>query len=265
MIYPKTTLQNPYYFIKDKVLYNISNQQDTNNEHTSSGYCGVHKVTYVTQVKKVEKGHVWLDLHGDLQTASGTGDYPVSTGKLNVITCSGVFPYFTVTYDKTNVPAGQGRIIKTYWLQHLIQDGDKVDERGKFVMNEKHGTSYLNVFKEEMKEAVKSAIIGGATIEQLYSMFPLYFFSGQPDETKTTKVTDNSGKLVDATYNTSTVAISANELWQLIYEALDEKVRAYANNCLKPHGKKVKDSVTFITQNNVEDINAAPTQEPQGD
>ena len=258
MIYPKTTLQNPYYFIKDKVLYNISNQQDTNNEHTSSEGCGVHKVTYKTELKKVEKGQVYLDLHGDLQTANEDTNYSVSTGKLNETACKNVFPYFTVTYNKKNVPAGQGRIIKTYWLQHLIQDGDKVDERGKFAMNEKHGNSYLDAFKKEMKEAVKSAIIGGATIEQLYSIFPLWFFSGQPD--KTTKVTDNNGNLVDATYNTSTVAISEEDLWTLIYEALDEKVRAYANNCLKPHGKKVKDGVKFITSDNVQDINATPTQ-----
>lgn len=264
MIYPKTTLQNPYYFIKDKVLYNISNQQDTNNEHTSSGYCGVHKVTYKTETKRVEKGHVYLDLNGNLQTAAEDGDYQVSTGKLNETECKKVFPYFTVTYYKKNPgKEEEGIITKIYWLQYLIQDGDKVDNNGKFTINTNHGSTYLNVFKEEMKEAVKSAIIGGATIEQLYSMFPLYFFSGQSG--KTTKVTDNNGKLVDVTYNTSDVAISANELWQLIYEALDEKVRAYANNCLKPHEKKVKDSVTFITQNNVEDINAAPTQEPQGD
>ena len=177
-----------------------------------------------------------------------------------------VFPYFTVTYNKTNPAEGEeGTITKIYWLQYLIQDGDKVDNNGKFVMNTNHGTSYLNVFKEEMNEAVKSAIIAGATIEQLYSMFPLYFFDGQDNKTKTTRVTDNNGKLVDAMYVTSNVVINESELWALIYEALDEKVRAYANNCLKPHGKKVKDSVKFITSNNVEDINAAPTQEQEGD
>ena len=263
MIYPKTTLQNPYYFIKDKVLYNISNQQDTNNEHTSSQGCGVHKVTYITETKKVEKGQVYLNLHGDLQTAADDTNYSVSTGKLDETECQKVFPYFTVTYNKTNPAEGEeGTITKTYWLQHLIQDGDKV-VNNKFVINEKHGTTYSDAFKKEMKEAVKSAIIGGATIEQLYSMFPLYFFSGQPN--KTTKVTDNSGKLVDATYNTSTVAISERDLWTLIYEALDEKVRAYANNCLKPYKKKVKDSVKFITSDNVQDINATPTQEAGGD
>lgn len=90
-----------------------------------------------------------------------------------------------------------------------------------------------------------------------------YLFCEQ--DNKTTRVTDNNGNLVDAMYVTSNVVINESELWTLIYEALDEKVRAYANNCLKPHEKKVKDSVKFITSDNVEDINVTPTQGTEGD
>lgn len=133
MITPKTTLDNPYYFIKDKVVYEISKDNGGDSD------CAQHKVTYLTESKPLKKGDTYYDLHGDMKKAEADGNYNVKKEEIDIEENKKIFPYFYVT---TALSEGSDRTYGLYvfnrdyfWLQSFISDGDTLDNSGKFWMN----------------------------------------------------------------------------------------------------------------------------------
>jgi len=246
MIIPKLTLDNPYYFIQDGTLFQISNTQDKDN-------CGTHKVTYVTEEKELNVGDSYYDLHGDyvkITEASSSGKYDVKTNSLDKAACASVFPSFTVTYvDKDNK-----QHTRYYWLQDMIKPGDKFTE--SFAP---HGadqnTTYITLFQDDLKNAIKEMAKKGVSIDSIKKSMPMYCFNVSAlssDDLKKTTMIEN-GKTIEVTYQSNTLGLNLTDtsLNTLIYEALNEDVVKYANQKLLPYQKKIKPNVKLISSSNV--------------
>ena len=251
MIQPKTTLSNYYYFFNDNIVFDIKNYNDEDK-------CGKHKVTYLTEGKKVEKGHNYIDLHGDFQKAETEGTYQVSTGKLDEAECAKVFPHFNVNYQDSE----GNQYTVYYWLQNLIKDGDKLQD-GRFVMNETHGGNYLTVFEKSIDETIAEYAKSGLTVEQIMRKMPKYCFSAITAEDEKTTFEINKthiykdGKKIEVSYVNVTGLSSRNAdyVMGIVYNAIDEQTKDFANEKLKVHGKKLDENATLISKNNVVNIN----------
>lgn len=186
-------LENFYYYLSegDKgVVYEISYVQDKDK-------CGKHLVTYMTEPKELTEGAYYYDLHGDKQKVEEAGTYQVKKedGSLDLEACKSVFPYVEVKYYKAlrdprtgaYVKDGQGNYVKDtetlyidmYWYQDRIQDGDTVDDNGKFVMKPDHhvfddSQTYIDDVESATWNTVTSLILSGADDDRLYSTAPLY-------------------------------------------------------------------------------------------
>ena len=186
-------LENFYYYLSegDKgVVYEISYVQDKDK-------CGKHLVTYMTEPKELTAGAYYYDLHGDKQKVEEAGTYQVKKedGSLDLEACKSVFPYVEVKYYKAlrdprtgaYIKDGQGNYVKDtetlyidmYWYQDRIQDGDTVDENGKFVMKPDHhvyedSQTYIDDVESATWSTVTSLIMSGADDDRLYSTAPLY-------------------------------------------------------------------------------------------
>ena len=127
MIRYTTTLKNPYYFIADNILFNISEKQDADK-------CGQHLVTYKQSVDKdnnpifktVKNGGYYLDEHHNkLINESGSEIMvPLYGDKVDDEECEKIFPNFKIGYYML-----ENGILKyeyiTYYLQDLIAVGDR--------------------------------------------------------------------------------------------------------------------------------------------
>ena len=107
---PRNKLNNPYYFVKDGVIFKINVTNDYKDP------CGKHYVTYVTEEKQVEKGQSYINNKGDYVVAETTGTVNVSTGRVDEATCATTFPYFKVTDTDSNE--------YYFWLDNFIEKGD---------------------------------------------------------------------------------------------------------------------------------------------
>lgn len=251
MIQPKTTLNNYYYFINGNIVFDIKNYNDQDG-------CGVHKVTYLTEPKVIEEGHHYTDLHGDVQTAETEGTYQVSTGNLNETECAKVFPHFMVNYHDRE----GNQYVVYYWLQNLIKDGDKL-QSNKFVMNTTHGAGYLNVFEDSIDETIANYAKNGYTLEQIMNMMPKYCFNPITVEDEETTFEINKtyiykdGRKIEVRYvNAMGIAMRTPEyVMDIIYAAINEQTKEFANKKLKVHDKKLNDNIVIVDKNNVVDIN----------
>lgn len=143
MNFPTNKLKNPYYFVEDNVIYDISDKQDADN-------CGKHLVTYKTASLNgsdkvfVKKGNKYINANGTQTVAPSDGYYPVSTGQIDVDANKTVFPWICLNY-KTDVKSPTRQ--EYLWLDYLIDDGDRFDGNN-FVMNKKHAPVIsLNSYK----------------------------------------------------------------------------------------------------------------------
>ena len=128
MIQGNKNLQNPYYFIKDNVIFKISNSNDEND------ICGKHYKTFDTETADVQKGQKYTDLHGDKQTATEDGQQNVSKGTdtttQTINANKEMFPYYEITYTY------DGQTYKSlFWLDKFIETGDKTETTGKKFKN----------------------------------------------------------------------------------------------------------------------------------
>lgn len=239
VIYPQKDLSNPYYFIKNKVLFKISYDKGGDED------CASHKVTYKTKDTVLKKGDNYYDLHGDLKTASENGNYAVKTKDIDCAQSSSVFPYFSVEYDKT----GQDSLVKYYWLQSLINDGDTVDDNGKFLINAhtKGYIDYVDLFRKAFIDQLTQDIKNGATKNGVKTKYPHYFFKNC--EYKTSDGYEYNGKV------NNFAPLTDEEIDNIIIDALNAKAVAYSNNILKAQNLKFKNSnIKLITKDNTESI-----------
>ena len=117
----RTNLQNPFYFIKDGIIFNIQ------GSNTEKDECGKHYKTFDTESVELKKGTYYNDKNGNVKIAEDDGTFEVGlkTDKKpeTIAANKAVFPYFDVTYRY--VQSGNEETV-TYWLDDLITDGDKI-------------------------------------------------------------------------------------------------------------------------------------------
>ena len=150
------------------------------------------------------------------------------------------FPCFTVTYKK-----GEETKIQYYWLQDMISDGDKYTSN-KFTMNT-HGetdATYLSVFQKAFTEEIKDYIKRGRSIKNIKSNFPHYCFATHDYE-------DSHGFKYDTV--TGFTPLTDEQLQEFIIEVTNASIITYANSLLTKNKLQVKENVTLLTKDNVEE------------
>lgn len=241
MITCSTTLENPFYFIKDNVLYEINDKQDEYNR-------GVHLVTYLTETKVLSKGEKYKDLHNDEQIVEEDGEYQVSTNKIDVEECKKVFPYHILTFEDDN----NNEFDVVLWLQNFIKDGDTF-KNGAFKTS--YGTSYDACFMLYFSKEVENLLEKEMTISQILQKIPYYVFN--PNgliENKITIDTEDGRKKVTYKRCKHGITISIVSIKQMILYIVTDKTIAYANSLLQKYGMKLKEESINITNDNVEDL-----------
>lgn len=246
MTFPNNKLKNPYYFIKNNIVYEISDKQDADN-------CGQHYVTYqVTSLDGddkvfVKNGDKYLDANGTPTIAQSDGYYPVSTGKLDIEANKAVFPWICVKYKEN---ATDTEIQEAYfWLDYLIDDGDTFDGT-MFIMNSNHAPedgSYIEYYKATVLAQIGLFYANGYTDTEIKRNFPDYMFAEEYGENITensvANITINGKKayLVDVTTSAEDVEITISEedMINAFYTYCNEQVVAYANRLLKRVNKKL--------------------------
>lgn len=241
MITCSTTLENPFYFIKDNVLYEINDKQDEYNR-------GVHLVTYLTETKVLSKGEKYKDLHNDEQTAVSDGEYQVSTNKIDVEECKKVFPYHILTFEDDN----NNEFDVIIWLQNFIKDGDTL-KNGAF--DTSYATSYDACFVLYFSKEIESLLERDMTINQILNKIPYYVFNpnGLIQE-KITIDTEDGRKKVTYKSCSHGFTVSIVNIKQWILNVVTDKTITYANSLLQKYGMKLKEESIEITNDNVEDL-----------
>lgn len=234
------TLTNFYYFLSegDKgVVYEISYAQDKDK-------CGKHLVTYITESKDLVKGEYYYDLHGDKQKAEEDDTYEVKKedGSLNLDACKNIFPYIETKYYKAKkdengkyIKDGQGNYVKdtetlysdTYWYQDKIEDGDTVDENGKFVMKKDHAVfvdseTYIDDVVTANWESIVNIILSGADDKKMKDILPAYTFKGEWIDRFGTHIFI---KDVTSSEETADLDFSQEKITNAISEVVQEKVK----------------------------------------
>ena len=184
----RTNLQNPFYFIKDGIIFNIQGSNAEKDE------CGKHYKTFDTESVELKKGTYYNDKNGNVNIAEDDGTFEVAlkTDKKpeTIAANKAVFPYFDVTYHY--VQSGNEETV-TYWLDDLITDGDKITitndtvgptrlrlpEYVSFVNKTVHGTEgdyeipYVEYYMKKCLDKLANDVINGMSLEQLAKNNPL--------------------------------------------------------------------------------------------
>ena len=174
----RTNLQNPFYFIKDDIIFNIQ------GSNTEKDECGKHYKTFDTELAELKKGTYYNDKNGNVKIAEDDGTIEVGLRTDNkpetIAANKAVFPYFDVTYRY--VPSNEEEAVKeetvTYWLDDLIADGDKIsknngDDSVSFVNKSVHGNEgeqeipYVKYYKNKCLDKLANDVVNGMSIEQL--------------------------------------------------------------------------------------------------
>ena len=184
----RTNLQNPFYFIKDGIIFNIQGSNAEKDE------CGKHYKTFDTESVELKKGTYYNDKNGNVKIAEDDGTFEVAlkTDKKpeTIAANKAVFPYFDVTYHY--VQSGNEETV-TYWLDDLITDGDKISNNNgavelttrtvsnsvRFVNKIVHGTEgdyeipYVEYYMKKCLDKLANDVINGMSLEQLAKNNPL--------------------------------------------------------------------------------------------
>lgn len=173
----RTNLQNPFYFIKDGIIFNIQGSNAEKDE------CGKHYKTFDTESVELKKGTYYNDKNGNVNIAEDNGTFEVAlkTDKKpeTIAANKAVFPYFDVTYHY--VQSGNEETV-TYWLDDLITDGDKITIKNDYVSFAKktvHGTEgdyeipYVEYYMKKCLDKLANDVINGMSLEQLAKNNPL--------------------------------------------------------------------------------------------
>lgn len=237
---PRNKLNNPYYFVKDGVIFRIN---VTNDEKDP---CGKHYVSYVLDPESsVNPGQQYINVNGDYVIATTDATGVVSTGKVDEATSASKFPYFKIT--DTN---GNDHYL---WLDNFIRTGD-VYKSNKFkkTVHTEEGESTAVDFAQDyvnsVKRAIATAMVGGTSFNAAKASYPSYLFAVANDEItingKTVTIAANG---VKASYSISSLpVIKESDVQTEIMAVVNDKVIDYANGLLMNVDKKVKSDVTTL-------------------
>lgn len=258
MIDYKATLDNPFYFISDGILFKISNTQDQDK-------CGKHKVTYNPLLdsdkqpltKDVKKDEIYLDEHHDEQKASADGTKTVYGNELNHTECAKTFPHFEVNYTYTQGTDENQTTTPVqihYYLQSMIEVGDKFTNN-TFVRNNVHTSEndvdYITEFQNSIKKDIKDYAESGYTLEQIKNLVPHWYLTSNIDEEF--KIYGKKMKFVSVSSNIT--QMTDEQLMDEIYKAINDLSVKFIDNKLSNYGKKLKrdneDKVIIVTKNSV--------------
>ena len=246
---PRTKLHNPYYYVKDsvvfKISYNLDNAEDT---------CAKHYVTFETESKTMKKGQYYTDLHGDRQKATADGSVNISTGELNLTECKKAFPYITFTY--TVEGNDEDTFTEVLWFDNAIKVGDKISSN-RFVKTI-HGETespkdFAKAYKDEVLASIAESITKGLSIEDAKKAHPAYLFASNTFNYNKKKVTRTS---ISSSAAANTFPIKDTEITTAVITLINTKSTNYANEMLDNIDKKVKDTdnYTLINSSNITDI-----------
>lgn len=246
---PRTKLHNPYYYVKDnvvfKISYNLDNAEDT---------CAKHYVTFETESKTMKKGQYYTDLHGDRQKATADGSVNVSTGELNLTECKKAFPYITFTY--TVEGNDEDTFTEVLWFDNAIKAGDKISSNRfvKTIHGETESTKdFAKAYKDEVLASVAESVTKGLSIEDAKKAHPAYLFQSNTFNYNKKKVTRSS---ISSSAAANTFPIKDPEITTSVINLINAKSTNYANEMLDNIDKKVKDTdnYTLINSSNITDI-----------
>lgn len=245
---PRNKLNNPYYFVKDDVIFKI------NVTNYDSDPCGKHYVTYVTESKEVKKGQTYINENGDYVVAASTTDYDVSTGKINEATCANTFPYFKIVgKDDSEEPK---EYTYYFWLDNFIEAGD-VYKSSKFMKTVHEGDTestidFAQYYVDTVKKNIATAIAGGTSFDTAKGSYPSYLFANKGDKITVNgkEITVNNTNGITTSYKKTGLTlpiISEDGIQTDVLKAIDEKTIEYANGMLKNIEKQVKKAETGNT------------------
>ena len=246
---PRTKLHNPYYYVKDnvvfKISYNLDNAEDT---------CAKHYVTFETESKTMKKGQYYTDLHGDRKKVTADGTVNVSTGELDLTECKTAFPYITFTYkvDGNN----EDTFTEVLWFDNAIKVGDKISSNRfvKTIHGETESTKdFALVYKDEVLAAIAESVTKGLSIEDAKKAHPAYLFVSNTFNYNKKKVTRSS---ISSSAVANTFPIKDPEITTAVINLINAKSTNYANGMLDNIDKKVKDTDDYklINSSNITDI-----------
>ena len=211
MIYPSEIIKKLYYFVTDKVIYEISSRNDTDGCGISAGF----------------------NADGSIKTNSEL---------------AAIFPYIKLTYTtyKEDGSVNKSGQEKYLWLQDYIKDGDGYEDGVFKCKKDLHGDDsetfvarYIKKVKNEINEYIKN----GYSVQSIRNMFPKYF-SGVPyDDFMDEKVTVTATSL-----GSNDIILNNTNINKLYEDVAKQEATNSANRILNCNGKKVK-NLTLTTEN----------------
>ena len=249
---PRTKVYNPYYYVKDGVIYRISSTLSN-----PSDSCAKHYVVFETEPKELKKGYVYLDLNGNNVKAESDGTYNVSTGKLNNTECAKVFPYISVT------DAGEDSTVYYNWLDNFISVGDtKSTKFEKTLHGETEDTvDFAKYYIDTVKTEIAENMINGTSFDDAKKKHPSYLFAKKNDEI-TIDGKDVKVSSMKASYQTAALTlpiISEDGLESIIIDIINRETIECANSMLNNIGKEVNPGTSetptkLITSSNIRSL-----------
>ncbi|MBQ3944283.1 MAG: hypothetical protein II670_01565 [Alphaproteobacteria bacterium] len=249
---PKTKLHNPYYYVKDNVVFKISYNLDN-----AEDACAKHYVTFETESKTMKKGQYYTDLHGDRKKVTADGTVNVSTGNLNLTECEKAFPYIAFTYKVEG--NDDDTFTDVLWFDNAIKVGDKIST-GRFektIHGETESTKdFAKVYKDEVLASIAESVTKGLSIEDAKKAHPEYLFISNTFNYNKKKVTRTSISSSGDTTALKVFPIKEEDITTAVITLINTKATNYANGMLDNVDKKVKDTdnYTLINSSNITDI-----------
>jgi len=249
---PRTKLHNPYYYVKDNVVFKISYNLDKEDDA-----CAKHYVTFETESKTMKKGQYYTDLHGDRQKATADGSVNVSTGELNLTECKKAFPYITFTYKVDG--NDEETFTEVLWFDNAIKVGDKISSNRfeKTIHGKTESTKdFAIAYKDEVLAAIAESVTKGSSIENAKKAHPAYLFKSNKFNYNKKKVTRSSISSSGDSTTLKVFPIEDTDITTAVINLINTKATNYANGMLDNVDKKVKDTdnYTLINSSNITDI-----------
>lgn len=240
MIYPQN-LVNYFYFISEEggIVFDILTANNKDG-------CGVHLVKYETKPQVLEEGDKYLDDTNTKQTVETAGTYQVSTGKINKEANSTIFPCIIVE----STPEGETENIKSYFFfQQLIHDGDKYSSNTFIKAHNTDDTAtYMDDVMKSVAEEITNMVKKGYTLDKIKSTLPWWVFAAEGTETY---INGKKNTVVSNSFDNS--MLTDENIMNAIVNIIDQQVVAYANEKLKPQGKKLSVDTLISIGTNVVD------------